>query len=64
MKSVFKHPWIMAIVIATFLLFITVALVLYWYLVEYVYYNISDTMAIVMVIFPILVIIIRVKIDK
>ena len=64
MKSVFKHPWIMSIVIATFLLFITVALFLYWYLVEYVYYNISDTMSIVMVIFPILVIIIRVKIDK
>ena len=64
MKSVFKHPWIMSIVIATFLLFICVALVLYWYLVEYVYYNISDTMSIVMVIFPILVIIIRVKIDK
>ena len=64
MKSVFEHPWIMSIVIATFLLFITVALFLYWYLVEYVYYNISDTMSIVMVIFPILVIIIRVKIDK
>ena len=64
MKSVFKHPWIMSIVIATFLLFITVALVSYWYLVEYVYYNISDTMSIVMVIFPILVIIIRVRIDK
>lgn len=59
-----RHPWIESIVMVTILLFIVIALALYWYLIRYVYYNISEYVAIIMVVFPILVIMFRIKIDK
>ena len=59
-----RHPWIESIVMVTILLFIVIALALYWYLVRYVYHNVSKFIAIIMVTFPILVIMFRIKIPK
>ena len=57
-----KHPWIMSILIVTFFLCIIIVLALYWSLVRYVYHNVSNYVAIIMVMFPILVIMTRIKI--
>lgn len=56
-----RHPWIMSILIVTFFLCTIVVLALCWSLVKYVYHNVSEPMAIVMVIFPVLVIITRIQ---